>query len=53
MKKSEQEILMKRMSSTDTPLGTLTLLQAKQKETQSPFIVLSGSKQMQTYVLYF
>ncbi|XP_058792754.1 U4/U6.U5 tri-snRNP-associated protein 1 isoform X2 [Phymastichus coffea] len=48
MKKSEQESLMKRMSSTDTPLGTLTLLQAKQKETQSPFIVLSGSKQMQT-----
>ncbi|KAJ8687858.1 hypothetical protein QAD02_023653 [Eretmocerus hayati] len=52
MKKSEQECLMKRMSSTDTPLGTLTLLQAKQKETQSPFIVLSGSKQMQTCVSY-
>ncbi|XP_034947185.1 U4/U6.U5 tri-snRNP-associated protein 1 [Chelonus insularis] len=48
MKKAEQEILMKRMSSTDTPLGTLNLLQAKQKETQSPYIVLSGSKQMQT-----
>ncbi|OXU17144.1 hypothetical protein TSAR_012139 [Trichomalopsis sarcophagae] len=48
MKKAEQEILMKRMSSTDTPLGTLNLLQAKQKETQSPFIVLSGSKHMQT-----
>ncbi|XP_008553789.1 U4/U6.U5 tri-snRNP-associated protein 1 [Microplitis demolitor] len=47
MKKAEQEVLMKRMSSTDTPLGTLNLLQAKQKETQSPFIVLSGSKQMQ------
>lgn len=50
MKKSEQECLMKKMSSTDTPLGTLNLLQAKQKETQSPFIVLSGSKQMQAYV---
>ncbi|XP_029168218.1 U4/U6.U5 tri-snRNP-associated protein 1 [Nylanderia fulva] len=48
MKKAEQEVLMKRMSSTDTPLGTLNLLQAKQKETQSPYIVLSGNKQMQT-----
>lgn len=48
MKKAEQEVLMKRMSSTDTPLGTLNLLQAKQKETQSPYIVLSGSKQTQT-----
>lgn len=48
MKKNEQEILMKRMSSTDTPLGTLNLLQAKQKETQSPYIVLSGNKQLQT-----
>lgn len=34
-----------KMSSTDTPLGTLTMLQHKQKETHSPFIVLSGSKQ--------
>lgn len=48
MKKAAQESLMKKMSSTDTPLGTLTLLQAKQKDTQSPFIVLSGSKQLQT-----
>lgn len=47
MKKVEQEVLMKRMSSTDTPLGTLNLLQAKQKETQSPYIVLSGSKHLQ------
>ncbi|ETN65866.1 hypoxia associated factor [Anopheles darlingi] len=45
LKKSEQEGLMKKMSSTDTPLGTLNMLQAKQKETQSPYIVLSGSKQ--------
>lgn len=36
-----------KMSSTDTPLGTLTMLQHKQKETHSPYIVLSGSKQMQ------
>lgn len=40
--------LMKQMSSTDTPLGTLTMLQQKQKETQSPYVVLSGNKQMQT-----
>ncbi|XP_069695554.1 U4/U6.U5 tri-snRNP-associated protein 1 isoform X2 [Periplaneta americana] len=48
MKKNEQEGLMKQMSSTDTPLGTLSLLQQKQKETQSPFVVLSGSKQTTT-----
>lgn len=45
LKKSEQDGLMKKMSSTDTPLGTLTMLQYKQKETHSPYIVLSGSKQ--------
>lgn len=48
MKKNEQEGLMKQMSSTDTPLGTLSLLQHKQKETQSAYVVLSGSKQMAT-----
>lgn len=37
--------LMMQMSSTDTPLGTLNMLQAKQKETHSPFIILSGGKQ--------
>lgn len=36
---------MMKMSSTDTPLGTLNMLQAKQKETQSSYIILSGSKQ--------
>lgn len=35
---------MKQMSSTDTPLGTLNMLQSKQKQTQSPYIVLSGTK---------
>lgn len=39
---------MKKMSSSDTPLNTLTMLQQKQKETQSPFIVLSGNKSAQT-----
>ncbi|XP_039283862.1 U4/U6.U5 tri-snRNP-associated protein 1-like isoform X2 [Nilaparvata lugens] len=48
MKKNEQEVLMKQMSSTDTPLGTLNMLQQKQKETQSAFVVLSGSKHNQT-----
>lgn len=45
LKKVEQEGLMMQMSSTDTPLGTLNMLQAKQKETHSPFIILSGGKQ--------
>lgn len=36
---------MKKMSSTDTPLGTLALLQARQKEAQAAFVVLSGAKQ--------
>jgi len=42
--------LMKQMSSTDTPLGTLSLLQYKQKETQSAYVVLSGSKQMWVFL---
>ncbi|KAK3736823.1 hypothetical protein RRG08_000574 [Elysia crispata] len=43
-KKVEEELLMKRMSSTDTPLNTLSLLQDKQRSEKSPFIVLSGSR---------
>ncbi|GFS11714.1 U4/U6.U5 tri-snRNP-associated protein 1 [Elysia marginata] len=43
-KKVEEELLMKRMSSTDTPLNTLSLLQDKQRTEKSPFIVLSGSR---------
>lgn len=35
---------MKKMSSTDTPLGTLQMLQDKQKETRSPYVLLSGAK---------
>jgi len=34
---------MKEMSSTDTPLGTLSLQLEKQKRQQMPYIVLSGS----------
>ncbi|KAK9877052.1 hypothetical protein WA026_016080 [Henosepilachna vigintioctopunctata] len=51
IKKGVQEQLMKKMSSTDTPLGTLNMLQAKQKESQSPFVVLSGNKQTQNTMI--
>ncbi|XP_047986208.1 U4/U6.U5 tri-snRNP-associated protein 1 [Leguminivora glycinivorella] len=44
IKKQLQEGLMKKMSSTDTPLGTLQMLQDKQKETKSPYVLLSGAK---------
>ncbi|XP_017153392.1 U4/U6.U5 tri-snRNP-associated protein 1 [Drosophila miranda] len=43
LKKMEQDGLMKTMSSTDTPLGTLTMLQHKQKETKTAYVVLSGN----------
>nr|AAL39673.1 LD24604p [Drosophila melanogaster] len=43
LKKMEQDGLMKTMSSTDTPLGTLTMLQQKQKETKTAYVVLSGN----------
>lgn len=43
-KKQQEEQLMKQMSSTDTPLGTLNMLQEKQRSEKSPYIVLSGSK---------
>lgn len=41
-KKVEQQVKLKQMSSTDTPLSTLKLLQEKQRELQSPYILLSG-----------
>lgn len=44
IKKAVQEGLMKKMSSTDTPLGTLQMLQDKQRETRSPYVLLSGAK---------
>ncbi|XP_069063948.1 U4/U6.U5 tri-snRNP-associated protein 1 [Pleurodeles waltl] len=43
MKKLEEEALLKKMSSSDTPLGTVALLQEKQKAQKTPYIVLSGS----------
>lgn len=42
--------LMKQMSSTDTPLGTLNMLQEKQKSEKSAYIVLSGNKGLTGYV---
>ncbi|KAK3093097.1 hypothetical protein FSP39_011036 [Pinctada imbricata] len=45
-KKLQEETLMKMMSSTDTPLGTLNMLQEKQKAEKSPYIVLSGNKSL-------
>lgn len=43
MKKLDEEALLKKMSSSDTPLGTVALLQEKQKSQKTPYIVLSGS----------
>ncbi|XP_053908440.1 U4/U6.U5 tri-snRNP-associated protein 1 [Cuculus canorus] len=43
MKKLDEEALLKRMSSSDTPLGTVALLTEKQKAQKTPYIVLSGS----------
>lgn len=41
-KKQDDKQLLNRMSSTDTPLNTLKKLKDKQKETNSPYVVLSG-----------
>jgi len=48
MNKNMQGHRVKEMSSTDTPLGTLDKLQERQKETQAPYVVLTGSKQSTT-----
>ncbi|XP_061429673.1 U4/U6.U5 tri-snRNP-associated protein 1 [Lethenteron reissneri] len=42
-KKLEEEHMLRKMSSSDTPLGTVALLQEKQKAQKTPFIILSGS----------
>lgn len=36
------------MSSIDTPLNTLKMLQDKQKEMQAPYIVLTGPRSSST-----
>ena len=43
-RKVQEEKLMEKMSSTDTPLNTLSKLQHKTKEMATPYIVLSGNK---------
>ena len=43
-RKIQEEKLMEKMSSTDTPLNTLTKLQHKTKEMSTPYIILSGNK---------
>ena len=42
IKKLQDEHFLKKSSSTDTPLNTLAMLQAKQKSSQAPYIMLSG-----------
>lgn len=44
MKKIMEESMMKNMSSTDTPLSTLEKLRERQKESATPYVVLSGNK---------
>jgi U4/U6.U5 tri-snRNP-associated protein 1 len=44
MKKIAEETVLKGMSSTDTPLQTLQKLRDKQKESATPYIVLTGNK---------
>ncbi|XP_054154398.1 U4/U6.U5 tri-snRNP-associated protein 1-like [Oppia nitens] len=49
MKKKEQISKLQQMSSTDTPLNTLKMLTEKQKELQTPYLVLTGGqKTLQT-----
>uniref|UniRef100_A0A6A7FT07 U4/U6.U5 tri-snRNP-associated protein 1-like n=2 Tax=Hirondellea gigas TaxID=1518452 RepID=A0A6A7FT07_9CRUS len=44
MKKWQEELLMKQMSSSDTPLQTLERQMEKQKQLGTSYLVLSGSK---------
>ncbi|EDV19648.1 uncharacterized protein TRIADDRAFT_33171, partial [Trichoplax adhaerens] len=41
-KKLAEEEAFKKMSSTDTPLGTVSLMRDKMEQTQNAFLVLSG-----------
>lgn len=44
IRKEEESEMMKKMSSGDTPLNTVSLLIDKQKRTQQPYVVLSAPK---------
>lgn len=48
MKKWNEELLMKHMSSSDTPLQTLERQREKQKQLGAAYLVLSGSKTQET-----
>jgi len=43
-RKVEEDKMMEKMSSVDTPLGTLNKLQRKTKDLATPYVVLSGNK---------
>ncbi|RMX51409.1 hypothetical protein pdam_00012621, partial [Pocillopora damicornis] len=45
MKKQQDEMALQKMNSGDTPLNTAALLIEKQKNAQSPFVILSGGGQ--------
>lgn len=47
LKKLEEAEAMNKMSSVDTPLNTVALMQEKQKKLQQPFVVLSARKKDQ------
>ncbi|XP_050691964.1 U4/U6.U5 tri-snRNP-associated protein 1-like [Eriocheir sinensis] len=48
MKKWNEELLMKHMSSSDTPLQTLERQREKQRQLGAAYLVLSGSKTQET-----
>ncbi|CAF0860172.1 unnamed protein product, partial [Didymodactylos carnosus] len=55
-KKLIEEELMKKMSSVDTPLNTVALLQQKQAQLQQPYITLSTTRMREQgpqYILVF
>lgn len=43
-KKAMEESMMKNMNSTDTPLNTASKLRERQKESQTPYVVITGNK---------
>lgn len=45
VKKQQDEMALQKMNSGDTPLNTAALLIEKQKNAQSPFVILSGGGQ--------
>jgi len=50
LKKLEEELLLQKASSTDTPLGTLQAMQERQKATGSAFVVLSQGNKAYAFV---